>query len=153
MAGYGFTPAGSSDAAIFWTNPGGEIRFYIRSDGEDSFTLSVAERSLPEQFELYATSLRTIERYLFGVFGASVRAKRGLARLKFAAGEEQLAPGYSIDEPDADGYVSLRNSEDLVAKARGRIGVAVLVKLSHLLSGSVQDLLATFEGPAGSPAR
>jgi hypothetical protein len=152
LAGYAFTPAGTSDSAIFWTNPGGEIRFYVRSDGEESFTLSVAERSLPEQFELYGTSLRTIERYLLGVFGTSMRAKRGLPRLKFASKEEQLALGYSLDEVDADGYIRLRNSKGLVAKSRGRTSVAALVKLSHLLSGSVQDLVAAFQDPAGGPA-
>ncbi|MCV7133128.1 hypothetical protein H7J06_09005 [Mycobacterium hodleri] len=82
LAGYGFTPVGSPDSAISWTDPGGEIRFYIRGDGAESFTLSVAERLLPKQFELCGMSLRTIERYLFGVFGTSLRAKRGRLRLK-----------------------------------------------------------------------
>lgn len=153
LAGYSLTPADSSGAAVFWTDPGGEIRFYVRNDESHSFTLTTAERSLPEQFELLGTSMHVVERYLFGVFGTSVRARQRLSRLPFASREDDVAPGYSVEMSDPDGYWSLLNAEGLVAKARGRVGMAALVKLSHLLSASARDVMAAFLDPEGQPLR
>lgn len=150
MACYSLTPEDHSGAALFWTDPGGEIRFYIRSSAKDAYIVSSAERASGEQFELYGTSMMAIERYLFGVFGSDIRSRRMLTRIIIPT--KQIHPGFSLDEPDADGFRSLRDSNGLVAKARGRLNsISTLTKLSHLLSSAVPDVQASFEDPEGRP--
>jgi hypothetical protein len=152
MAGYSLTPEDHSGAALFWTDPGGEIRFYIRSSAEDAYIVSSAERGSAEQFELYGTSMNVIERHLFGIFGSSVRSRRMLARITIPTQQAQLAPGFSLDEPDAEGFTCLRDSNGLVAKAQGRVtSVSTLTKLSHLLSSALGDVQASYEDPEGRP--
>ena len=152
MAGYSLTPEDHSGAALFWTDPGGAMRFYIRSPAKDSYIVSSAERALPEQFDLFGTSMKVIERYLFGVFGSGVRSRRMLARLIIPTKQVQLAPGFSLDEPDAEGFRYLLDSNGLVAKARGRVtSISTLTKLSHLLSSDLPDVQASYEDPEGRP--
>lgn len=152
VAGYSSTPDDGSGAAIFWTDPGGEIRYYIRMAPNGSFILSSAERALPEQFELSGTSMAVVERHLFGVFGSDVRSRKGLARLIIPRRREQLAAGYTLDELDAEGYRCLSDSNGLVAKAQGRLSsITTLTKLSHLLSFALADVEASFEDPEGRP--
>lgn len=52
-AGYAFTPEDDSGAAIFWSNPGGEIRYYLRTDRGGGITLTSAERGSAEQLEIF----------------------------------------------------------------------------------------------------
>lgn len=152
MAGYSLTPEDNSGAALFWTDPGGEIRFYIRSSAKDVYIVSSAQRASAEQFELYGTSMKTIERYLFGIFGSDVRSRRLLSRLIVPTKQGQLAPGYSLDEPDAEGFTCLRDSNGLVAKAQGIVtSISTLTKLSHLLSATLTDIRASYENPEGRP--
>lgn len=152
IAGYTFTPEDQSGAALFWTDPGGEMRYYIRSPAQDVYIVSATERALAEQVELYGTSMRAIERYLFGVFGSAIRSKRRLPRLLVPTRQEQLAPGFSLDEPDTEGFRSLFDSTGLVAKARGRVtSISTLTKLSHLLSAPLPDVQASYEDPNGRP--
>jgi hypothetical protein len=152
MAGYSLTPEDRSGAALFWSNPGGETRFYIRSPAKGVYIVSSAQRASAEQFELYGTSMKVIERFLFGIFGADVRALRMLARLVTSTKDGQLAPGFSLDEPDAEGFACLRDLNGLAAKAQGRVNsISTLTKLSHLLCSTLPEIRASFEDPEGRP--
>jgi hypothetical protein len=151
-AGLSLTKEDHSGAALFWTDPGGEVRFYVRGSEELGYTLSSSERGQAEQNELYGSSVRVIERHLFAVFCPAVRSKLRLPRLIFPSRRDQLAAGYTLSDPDQDGYVSLSDSDGLVAKARGRVtSVSILVRLSRLLSSSLQDLELSCEDPDGHP--
>jgi hypothetical protein len=151
-AGFGLTASDDTGAALFWTDPGGEIRFYIRSAPEFGYILSSGERTSPEQFELFGISMRVIERHLFGVFAPGVRSKKNLPRLIYPRAQDELAAGYLLDDLDSEGYRWLSDSDGLVAKARGKIGsVTTLTKLSHLLANSLADVQASLEDPDGRP--
>lgn len=97
-AGYALTPQDPSGAAVFWTDPGGEIRSYIRSSS-DGYTITTAERASDEQFDLFAPSMETIERYLVSKFATRVRSRRGLPRLKIPTTVDSIAPGYRSEMP------------------------------------------------------
>ena len=152
LAGFSLTPDDGTGAAMFWSDPGGEIRYYVRRSTDDTFVLSSAERTLAEQFELSGTSVEIIERYLYGVFGADIRSLRDLPRLALPTKQDQVAEGYALGELDSEGYRSLSNSSGLVAQARGRLSsTSNLTELSHLLSAAVTDIRASFEDPRGCP--
>jgi Immunity protein 61 len=146
------TATDKTGAAVFWTDPGGEIRFYIRGSLELGYTLSSAERTLPEQFELLGVSMTVIERHLFGVFAPGVRSRNSLPRLTYPRSPDELAAGYLLGDSDSEGYRWLSNPDGLVAKAQGKIGsVSTLTKLSHLLSNPLADVQASLEDPDGRP--
>ena len=152
MAGYRLTPEDQSGGAVFSTDPGGEIRFFLRRSAKDVYIVSSAQRASAEQYELYGTSMKTIERYLFGIFGSDVRSRRLLPRLIIPTEQGHLAPGYSLDESDDDGFTCLRDPNGLVAKARGRVtSTSTLTKLSHLLSAALPDVRTSYEDPDGRP--
>lgn len=64
-AGYAVTPVDPSGAAVFWTDPGGEVRVYLREDSSGWITVSSADRAEDERFDLSAASLDVAERYLW----------------------------------------------------------------------------------------
>ncbi|MGH3638626.1 MAG: Imm61 family immunity protein [Mycobacterium sp.] len=151
-AGFSLTTSDVSGAAVFWTDPGGAMRFYVRAAVDFGYTLTSAERALAEQFELFGASMTVIERYLFGVFGSAVRSRHRLPRLILPIKQEELALGYLLHDVDSEGYRSLNDSRGLVAKARGRVSsVSVLIKLSRLLSNSPSAIQSSFEDPEGRP--
>lgn len=137
---------------MFWTDPGGEIRSYIRSSSE-GYTITTAERASEEQFDLFAPSRETIERYLLSKFAARIRSRQGLPRLKIPTKLDSLAPGYRIGDADAEGFRELFDDQgSVVPKALGNVSaVTKLVKLYHLVSPPLGDLLAAYSDPRGRP--
>jgi hypothetical protein len=151
-AGYALTPEDDSGAAVFWTDPGGEMRFFIRHSPSGEFTISSVERASEEQFELSARSMETVEKYLWGLFGSDLRVMRRLPRLKTPRKEHEIAPGYTLSELDANGFRTLSDMRGPVATARGKLSsITRLTKLSHLLAASVADIQSSFEELDGLP--
>jgi hypothetical protein len=152
QAGYTLTPQDHSGAALFWSDPGGEIRFYVRASS-DGLTLTKSERAAPEQFELFARSLDVIERYLLGVFGWEIRARRRLPRLKTPRKLEDIADKYRIEDAGPDGVIRLLDERgEMIAMARGKVtGVAVLVELSHLLASPTEEIEISYKDVEGKP--
>lgn len=151
-AGYALTPQDHSGAAVFWTDPGGEIRLYVRSSS-DGYTITTAERASDEQFDLFAPSMDTIERYLVSKFATRVRSRQGLPRLKIPTTVDSIAAGYRIGDAGAEGFRTLFDDQGrVVATALGNMSaVTKLVKLSHLVSPPLADVLAAFSDPQGRP--
>lgn len=152
LAGYAFTPLDHSGAALFWSDPGGEIRFYVRA-GSDGLTLTKSERAAPEQFELFARSLEVIERYLLGVFGWEIRARLHLARFKTPRTMGGIAGQYQIKDADPEGVKRLLDEGgETIAMARGKVtGVAILVELSHLLASPIDEIKISYQDVEGKP--
>lgn len=153
LAGYALTPEDESGAALFWSDPGGEIRYYIRQNIDGGVVLTSAERASEEQFELYAESMEVLERYLFGVFGRSLRSKRRLPRVKTPRKMEEISDGYRISDVDAEGVRRLSDpSGRTVAAARGKVsGVSLLVELSHLVAAGIEAIKDSYEDVEGRP--
>lgn len=153
LAGYSLTPKHHSDAAVFWTDPGGEIRFYIRNKFDGSILLTKAERAAEEQFELAGISVEVIERHLYGVFGWDIRHAKRLTITKTPRKVGEIAEGYRLSEEDSEGFRHL--SEDtgtVVATAAGGLtGVTRLVELSHLIASSPSEIKRSYESPDGAP--
>jgi hypothetical protein len=148
-AGYALTPVDHSGAALFWTDPGGEIRLYIRGDPTSGYSVTSAERSRSEQFGLHVASLAVAERYLFDVFGSSIRSRKRLPRITI---EHISADGYALGDADDDGYRRLIGPGGVVATARGRIQAkSTLTLLSQLVDASVPDIEASYGDPDGRP--
>jgi hypothetical protein len=150
-AGYALTPSDSTGAAVLWSDPGGEIRFYMRGDG-DWFLLSRADRASNENLTISAPSVDTLERFLFDSFGSEIRTAKRLPWLRVPTTREGVAPGYDTVE-DSDGYLELVKKDDIrVARGRGgSLGVMNLVLLSHLCSVPIADIEMTYLDASGRP--
>jgi hypothetical protein len=151
-ANYALTPQDASGAAIFWSDPGGEIRYYIRREGDTGFTITQAQRASREEFRLFATSIGGVERYFYHIFGSDVRDQQRMPRLNTPRRPDEVASGFSIADVDADGNRKLIGLHGAVAIARGRIqSVPILVLLSHLLLAAIDDIKESYGRPDGRP--
>ena len=98
QAGFELAPSDPSGAAMFWSAPGGETRFYIRHSDDGWTTLQRSERGGPERFVLATSTRPAMERYLWGLFGVDVRSLRGLPRIETPSEISELAPGYTVSD-------------------------------------------------------
>lgn len=157
LAGYTLTPGASTadGRAMFWS-AGGEVRYFIGASDNGWFVLTDSDRLGPEHFKLAADSMITMEKYLFGKFGAFIRDKRNLPRIEIPIAKEDVATGFSIDyRPYEDGQrtalvgpngsILAFSSADLV------YGTMELVGLSIYLTASIDDITAAFLSPDGRP--
>lgn len=139
---------------MFWSDPGGEIRFYIRTNVDGTLSLTKAERAAEEQFALAGNSVEVIERHLYGVFGWDIRHSKRLPRIKTPRRINEIVRGYRINDEDAEGFRQLTNEAGTVVATApdGLIGVTTLVELSHLISASSPDeIMRSYESPDGGP--
>lgn len=152
-AGYAYTSNDHSGATIFWTDPGGETRFYIRRRFDDGFVLTSTQRASNEQFELAAPAVETIERHLVSRFAWGFRSRKRLPRLRLPNDPTEGAAGFDISEKDGDGFCTLTDhAHQVIAVARASAtGVPELVALSHLVSHPLADIIASYEHPEGRP--
>lgn len=152
LAHYAFTPQDHSGAALFWTDPGGEIRLYLRRVADD-YVLTQTERASEEYFRLSSPEMDTVERYLYSEFGWDVRLYKHLPRMITPSKATEIAVGYRIDDPDPDGFRVLFDSKgNRVATAQGStVGMSTLVELSHLVSSPLDDIIDSYQDPDGRP--
>jgi hypothetical protein len=151
QAGYAFRPSGQLGAALFWTDPGGETRLFVRSS-DGLVVLSSADRGEAEVFVLSSPRIEIVEDYLWDFFGSDVRSKRRLPWLEVPTTYAQLAEGFAIARGD-DGFAYLTEGEgERLAQVRdGDVGMMDLVLLSHLAGHSVPDIKQSYESPDGRP--
>ena len=124
-AGFSLTPADNNGRAVFSTSDG-EIRYFVEKVGESWFRVTCSNRMGPEQFELAAPSLSTIETYFYGSFGSDIRdnAEKASAtpdtrRLddRFQIGpaaDEDLAPLQLVNDAD-EPYLALFDQDQVIA--------------------------------------
>jgi hypothetical protein len=153
LAGYSLTLEDHSGAALFWTDPGGEIRFYIRNNFDGSILLTKAERAAAEQFELAGISVEVIERHLCGVFGWDIRHAKRLTRIRTPRKVGEIAEGYLLSEEDSEGFRQLLDDAGTVVAtaAGGLTGMTRLIELSHLIASSPSEIKRSYESPDGGP--
>ncbi len=148
-AGYAMTRGNHSWATVLWSDPGGEIRFYIRARFDGNFVLTSTERASEERFDLAAPAVATLERQLFGILGSTARSRKGLPRLRSPIAREAVATDYRITDHDTDGVRNLTDKHGrTIASARDDYA---LVQLSHLVSHPLADVIASYEDPEGRP--
>ncbi len=155
-AKYALTPSPITDdqRAIFWTNPGGEIRLFVGVSDSGWSTITSSERMGAEQFEFAARSQFVLERYLFGYFGEVIRGRLGLAELDIPAFEDEICAGFNITDIEFDG-VSRRAlvdpSGEAIAVGSLSVGNSTLVAMSTYVNSSIGDLEDSFQSPDGKP--
>jgi len=152
-AGYSLTPVDHSGAAILWSDPGGETRYYVRRRDDGWIELTRASRGGDEQFTLMTASTEVLERYLLGLFGDVIRDQKGLPVLRTPWGVDDLADGYALSDISGDGYRTL-SAADSTPLARSRdktMSLLDLVPLSHYLQISVRDLEESYLSASGAP--
>jgi hypothetical protein len=71
-AGFILTPVDKDGRSMFSTSDS-EIRYFVEKVDEGWFRVTSSNRMGPEQFEMAAPSLSTIEAYFYGSFGADIR--------------------------------------------------------------------------------
>jgi hypothetical protein len=152
-AGYSLTPVDHSNAAILWSDPGGETRYYARLRDDGWIELTRASRGGDEQFTLMAASTEVLERYLLGLLGDVIRDQQGLPVLRAPWGIDDLADGYTLSNLSEDGYRTLAGADSMpLARSRDKtMSLLDLVPLSHYLQMSVSDLKESYLSASGAP--
>ncbi|MBB3602527.1 hypothetical protein FHT40_002160 [Mycolicibacterium sp. BK556] len=149
--GFALTPDDGWGAALFWTDPGGETRLYLRTS-ESGITLTSADRGEAEVFVLSSPQREVVESYLWDFFGTNVRSKRRLPWLEVPTTNAQLAERFTIGR-SGEGFAHLTEADgEQIAQARdGDVGVTDLVLLSHLVGRNIHAVRQTYESPDGRP--
>lgn len=151
-ANYSLTQHGDGETLELWSDPGGEQRFYVRQHEGGWWALSSTDRGSAERLELTGSSLMVVEKYLLALLGDAIREREGLRDLRIPNHIDSLPDGYSVDDPDADGFRRLKEGSSVVAKTRGRIiGKSTLVKTAHLLALPVQTIQDSYVAEDGAP--
>jgi hypothetical protein len=97
-ARFSLSPSDQYGRAVFSTS-NSEIRCFIGGGNDGWFRVTRSNRMGPEQLELAAPSLSTIETYLYGSFGSDIRYYGGLAQAKLA---EPLPDGFRVSSLNED---------------------------------------------------
>jgi hypothetical protein len=133
---------------VIW-NTGGEVRYFI--DVVDGwYVITTSDRLGPETYEFAAESMPIIEKYLYGVFGDSVRQDENLPYIRSPFHPEELRPGYSIGKQAFAG----RERHTLIDDAGKVIAITAvdrLVELSHFLDVTVDVIKNSYLAPDGKP--
>jgi immunity protein 61 of polymorphic toxin system len=157
LAGYTLTPASTSHdgRALFWS-AGGEVRLFLESRDDSWFIVTRSERLGEEHFEFAATSSSTIDKYLFGNFGQSIRSNRGLPVIPAPKSLSEISAGFSIETRQFDGKERLAliapdGSIAGVSSGGKLIATASLIELSLYLNATIEDIMASCLDPEGKP--
>lgn len=157
LAGYTLTPGRVTDdgRAIFY-NEGGEVRYFIESRSDTWFVVTESDRMGQEYLVLAARSLDVVEKYFFGVFGSTVRSRRGLPEVRLPSSADDVGDGFTLDDLEFDG----RRCRGLIDPA-GRVvavssgdtlsGTWELAPLWLYLTAADDEIMQSFQDPAGRP--
>jgi Immunity protein 61 len=157
LAGYSLTPGSRTDdgRALFWSD-GGEIRHFIGTNSRGWFVVTDSDRLGPEYLNLAARSMTTIEHYFFGQFGRFIRSQKKLPRVHMPIESEEISAGFTIRTQPFDGAERLAligpdGSEVAISSGDKFSGTADLVKLSHFLTATAEDIMSSYLDPSGKP--
>lgn len=132
---------------IIW-NTGGEVRYFIGIiDGW--YVVTSSDRMGPEIYDFAGRTMPVVEKYLYGLFGGSVRGG-DLPRLKIPFRRDQLRPGYSIGKQVFAGR-ERHTLIDPLGEAVAIAGVEDLVELSHYLNATGRMIEDSYLSPDGKP--
>ena len=157
LAGYSLTPASRTEdgRAIFWASLG-EIRLFIGRNERRWFVVTGSDRMDSEHFVLAAPSMETVEKYFFGRFCLPIRRIRDLARVKAPISIGEISPKFTIDTRNFEGVerfclIASDGSVAAVSSVDQITGAAELVKLSLLMTTSIDMITASCLDPDGKP--
>jgi hypothetical protein len=133
---------------VIWNNVG-EVRYFI--DVIDGwYVITTSDRMGPEAYEFAAESMPIVEKYLYGVFGGSVRDCENLPHIRAPFNRDELPSGYTIGKQMFAG----RERHTLVDPAGKVVAITAvdrLVELSHYLDATVEVIKNSYLAPDGKP--
>ncbi|KMV22786.1 Imm61 family immunity protein [Mycobacterium heckeshornense] len=141
---------------MFWKE-GGQLRYLIGANDDGWLVITHSDRSGPEHLVLAAPSMETIERYLFGDIGSSVREHRGLPDVREPLSRDEIAPGFTLGTRAFEGVedrMALIDSGGALVAVSSRdpwTGTDRLVRLSVYITANTDDIVASFLDPEGKP--
>lgn len=160
LAGYTLTHASYAHdgRALFWS-AGGEVRLFVQLRDDGWYVITRSERLGEEYFSFAAPLMSTLERYLFGKFGRSIRSDRGLPLVPMPTSLDEVSSGFFIEARFFDGVerltlISHDGYDGTVAAICGGgklIATAALAELSLYLTTPVNDIMASFLAADGKP--
>jgi hypothetical protein len=157
LAGYTLTPASTAHdgRALFWS-AGGEVRLFIESRDDGWFIVTRSDRLGEEHFEFAAKSSTTLDKYLFGSFGQSIRSNRGLPVIPMPRSLDEVSAGFSVETRQFDGIERLAliapdGSVAGISSGGKLIATASLIELSLYLTATIEEIMASSLDPDGKP--
>jgi hypothetical protein len=157
LADYALTPGSRANdgRALFWS-AGGEVRQFIGANDDGWFVVTDSDHLGPENLDLAAPSMETIETYLFGKFSRFIRSKNSLPPVHIPTARDEISAGFTIGTRMLDGVQRLalaasNGSAVAVSSGDELSGTADLVKLSLYLIATVDDIVTSSLAPDGKP--
>ena len=130
---------------------GGEIRFYIRTDGSGLVSLSRAERSESEEPIMSSTAAIDIERFVTMYVGSHIRLLRGMEPIVLPWRQSEVAPGYVIETIDTDVVALHCPNGSSTPHFVGRGDPQPVVRYSYYAGSELDVLRESLIDPAGIP--
>ena len=158
-----FTSLSSGPGDCLIASRGGETRWYVHTveagssvhNVEVGYMVTSSQRSGDNQsFEMLATSLDDVERFLLGVIGAAVRSavRPSAPRLAPLVRIEDLpAPFTYVAAPDDSGRGDLFEDGRFRARFSSFASPHTAVRFSQYANAPVPTVAAAFVDPAGAP--
>ncbi|MDJ0338529.1 Imm61 family immunity protein [Cryobacterium sp. PH31-O1] len=141
----------SGESAVVIADGGGEIRFYVRGGGSDSFALTRAERSEAERFVMSSDDVTDIERALAVELAGNVRQREGLARLQVPGRVGEYAAGISAREEDGLVRLLVGQRGPIRFVKRDPYRLQPDVQFSYFANASVTEIIESAGSISGGP--
>lgn len=156
LADYTLTPASitTDGRPVFWSALG-KIRLFVgKKNGW--FVITDSDRLESENFVLAASSMETIEKYLFGRFCMYIRSGRNLPRVGVPLTDNEMSSKFNIQTRDFDGIerYALTDSDGstlAISSSDSITGTAELKKLALYLTATLGQIEASATDPEGKP--
>lgn len=135
-----------SGGVVFFTDPGGEVRDYVR-EVDDAVVVTQVQRSSAEVFEMSATNVEDAAKFLVVRFGFGIRTRMGLPYLRIPLGLDAIAEGWNVKKVDDRWVAASGLSRRLATFARG----SSAAEFTHYGDRGVDEIRGSFLDPKGSP--
>lgn len=146
----------TEDGRVVFTTGLGETRILVGIDPDGLAVVTESDRLGPEYVVLAAPAVRTVEKYLLATFGATIRFRRKLPRIRIPVDREHVAAGFHFASRPFRGEERLAliaADDEPIAWSRSDpiIATVVLVELSYQMTGSSEEIAASYLNSSGSP--
>jgi hypothetical protein len=130
-------------------NAGGEIR-YTAAAVRDAYLLTRVERSEEPEELMWAATLDFVEVMLVKLLSPAIRHRR-LPRIKLPYGWDEAADGFEPFRAEGRWTGLRRDGVELPVRLIDGDILHPVIQYSHLLGGSLRELIDSFSAPDGAP--
>ena len=130
-------------------NAGGEIRYTVAAV-PDGYLLTRADRAGEPEELMWAVTLSFVEVFLVELMSPSIRHRR-LPRISLPHGWDEAADGFEPFRAEGRWTGLRRDGVALPVRLVDRDIVHPVIGYSHLLGGSLREVIDSFSAPDGAP--